>query len=255
MKTLSLLAGMLLLGSVAAQESADTKTQAPRAAERMQELEALQKKAVDDWRASMKQAREDAAAGRKTARAMRMRPDYGPVAEKALAYAGEFAGKDEAIDFLLMVVNMDRAKARPALETLMKDHVDSPKLAAMGRMIPILDRIVSAEFAADARAKLMSSKSPEVRGWTMFAAHQETIESGDREGDAYKDARAKLMAVVGEVSDKALVSQITGAINERETFGIGCTAPDIEGVDLDGVAFKLSDYKGKVIFLDFWGDW
>ena len=30
---------------------------------------------------------------------------------------------------------------------------------------------------------------------------------------------------------------------------------DIAGVDLDGVAFKLSDYKGKVIFLDFWGDW
>ena len=41
----------------------------------------------------------------------------------------------------------------------------------------------------------------------------------------------------------------------REQFGIGCTAPDIAGVDLDGVTFKLSDYKGKVIFLDFWGDW
>ena len=26
-------------------------------------------------------------------------------------------------------------------------------------------------------------------------------------------------------------------------------------VVLDGVAFKLSDYKGKVVFLDFWGDW
>ena len=27
------------------------------------------------------------------------------------------------------------------------------------------------------------------------------------------------------------------------------------GVDLDGVAFKLSDYKGKIIMLDFWGNW
>ena len=35
----------------------------------------------------------------------------------------------------------------------------------------------------------------------------------------------------------------------------GDVAPDIVGVDLDGVEFKLSDYKGKVIFLDFWGDW
>ncbi len=255
MKTLSLLAGMLLLGSVAAQESADTKTQAPSVAQRMQELEDLQKKAVDDWRAAMKQARDDSAAGRKTSRAIRMRPDYGPVAEKALGYAKDYAGTDDAVGFLLMVVNLDQSKARPALETLMKDHVDSPELAAMGRMIPFLDRIVSEEFAADARQKLMKSKSAEVRGWAMFAAHQDTIESGDRDSDAYKDARAKLMAVADEVSDKALASQITGAIKERETFGIGCTAPDIAGVDLDGVAFKLSDYRGKVIFLDFWGDW
>jgi hypothetical protein len=40
-----------------------------------------------------------------------------------------------------------------------------------------------------------------------------------------------------------------------EPFGKGTVAPDIEGVDLDGVAFKLSDYRGKVVFLDFWGDW
>ena len=37
--------------------------------------------------------------------------------------------------------------------------------------------------------------------------------------------------------------------------GVGEVARDIAGVDLDGVAFKLSDYRGKVVFLDFWGDW
>jgi thiol-disulfide isomerase/thioredoxin len=36
---------------------------------------------------------------------------------------------------------------------------------------------------------------------------------------------------------------------------IGNLAPDIEGVDLDGERFKLSDYRGKVVVLDFWGDW
>ncbi|MDA7902134.1 peroxiredoxin family protein [Mariniblastus sp.] len=36
---------------------------------------------------------------------------------------------------------------------------------------------------------------------------------------------------------------------------IGDVAPEIEGVDLDGVAFKLSDYRGKVVMLDFYGDW
>lgn len=37
--------------------------------------------------------------------------------------------------------------------------------------------------------------------------------------------------------------------------GIGAVAPEIEGEDIDGVKFKLSDYRGKVLVVDFWGDW
>jgi hypothetical protein len=36
---------------------------------------------------------------------------------------------------------------------------------------------------------------------------------------------------------------------------VGTEAPDIIGEDLDGVAFKLSDYRGQVVMLDFWGNW
>jgi hypothetical protein len=32
-------------------------------------------------------------------------------------------------------------------------------------------------------------------------------------------------------------------------------APEITGEDIDGVTFKLSDYRGKVVVLDFWGNW
>jgi hypothetical protein len=35
----------------------------------------------------------------------------------------------------------------------------------------------------------------------------------------------------------------------------GMKAPDIVGVDLFGEEFRLSDYAGKVVMLDFWGDW
>lgn len=39
-------------------------------------------------------------------------------------------------------------------------------------------------------------------------------------------------------------------------FGLaqGAPAPEIEGQDADGNAFKLSDFKGKVVMLDFWAD-
>lgn len=36
---------------------------------------------------------------------------------------------------------------------------------------------------------------------------------------------------------------------------VGKPAPDIEGEDVDGVPFKLSDYRGKVVLIDFWGHW
>lgn len=40
-----------------------------------------------------------------------------------------------------------------------------------------------------------------------------------------------------------------------ENLSVGKMAPDIEGEDLNGKKFKLSEYRGKVIVLDFWADW
>ena len=45
------------------------------------------------------------------------------------------------------------------------------------------------------------------------------------------------------------------ATNATVGFEVGNMAPEIRGQDVDGVAFKLSDYRGKVVLLDFWGDW
>ena len=39
------------------------------------------------------------------------------------------------------------------------------------------------------------------------------------------------------------------------TLRVGKEAPDIKGPDLDNKDFKLTDYRGKVVLLDFWGDW
>jgi thiol-disulfide isomerase/thioredoxin len=36
---------------------------------------------------------------------------------------------------------------------------------------------------------------------------------------------------------------------------VGKEAPEIMGEDLDGNLLRLSDYRGKVVFLEFWADW
>ncbi len=42
---------------------------------------------------------------------------------------------------------------------------------------------------------------------------------------------------------------------EMTSLQVGCEAPEIEGKDADGVAFKLSDYRGKYVIVIFWGGW
>ena len=44
-------------------------------------------------------------------------------------------------------------------------------------------------------------------------------------------------------------------IYELETLHVGAVAPEIEGKDMEGLPMRLSDYRGKVVFLKFWGDW
>jgi thiol-disulfide isomerase/thioredoxin len=38
-------------------------------------------------------------------------------------------------------------------------------------------------------------------------------------------------------------------------WSVGAVAPEIEGSDLDDMEFKLSDFRGKVVMLEFWGNW
>ncbi len=45
------------------------------------------------------------------------------------------------------------------------------------------------------------------------------------------------------------------ALFEMQNLAIGKPAPEIVGEDLNGKPMKLSDYRGKVVVLDFWGDW
>jgi hypothetical protein len=40
-----------------------------------------------------------------------------------------------------------------------------------------------------------------------------------------------------------------------EGLAVGTKAPEIQGQDVAGIPFKLSDYRGQIVILDFWGQW
>jgi hypothetical protein len=58
-----------------------------------------------------------------------------------------------------------------------------------------------------------------------------------------------------KVGSRAMRERVADALDEIRLLSIGKSAPEIEGEDGDGKKFRLSDYKGKVVVLDFWAGW
>ncbi len=61
--------------------------------------------------------------------------------------------------------------------------------------------------------------------------------------------------IVAEYPETSTASRCKGLIFAAENLQIGMKAPDIVGKDHDGNDIKLSDFKGKVTVIDFWGFW
>ncbi|MCZ8514105.1 redoxin domain-containing protein [Paenibacillus filicis] len=81
-----------------------------------------------------------------------------------------------------------------------------------------------------------------------------------REPVAYRSAVQRLAAVALVF---ALASAVAGNLGSRQGaeaaasvgLKVGQTAPDFELKQLDGTVVKLSDYRGKTVFLNFWATW
>jgi hypothetical protein len=79
---------------------------------------------------------------------------------------------------------------------------------------------------------------------TAFPVRAECEKLLRRASDEFADVK---LVSSGTVGDKAQVE-----LDDILHLAVGKVAPDIEGQDQDGNKFKLSDYHGKVVLLDFW---
>jgi thiol-disulfide isomerase/thioredoxin len=71
----------------------------------------------------------------------------------------------------------------------------------------------------------------------------------------FPDKAAKALPWLGEVAKKSTYGvNIQTTLNKVRKTGIGST-PQITMADTSGTLVKLSDYKGKVVMVDFWASW
>lgn len=176
------------------------------------------------------------------------------------AGAADYAGTDDAVPFLAWLagragMGADKDAGKQALVTLIDNHVNAKEFAGMARMLPDLGRYFSEDKAKALCAKVEKNGKGAVRAWAVFARLSDTLDNSDVGSEAYEAAKKELRAAMEGIDDGSLTRQVSQMIDVKEKFSMGMVVPDIEGIDLDGTAFKLSDYKGKVLFVDFWGDW
>ena len=212
---------------------------------------------IDDWRekfAAAEEAGEDPPA---------LSPEDSPIKEfipEFQAMAEEYASTDDAIPSLMWLFQqtsfLDLEAARQAIETLCDAHARSEALEPLARGLGMITRVCEPERATELLEQLeKQTPSAKLRGWAIYVRLVDQLEVHEVKSEDYVALRERLRKAVEEASDKRLKALLEKKIKICEAFGLGVVAPDIEGIDLDGVAFKLSDYKGKVLFVDFWGDW
>jgi hypothetical protein len=179
---------------------------------------------------------------------------------------------------------------RPWLELVVAHHLDSTELGDLCTLVArhgefsFLERVLAGSphlevrgraclALADAKkqeieqaAQLATLAADELEGWRRYlgtervdALRKLDLAAAQREVEAlFERAIREFGAVELDAGTKratTVAKRAEQVLFELRHLIVGKVAPEIEGQDLDGVAFKLSDYRGKVVLLDFWGNW
>jgi hypothetical protein len=168
------------------------------------------------------------------------------------AIAEEARGTETAAKawiFALPLLGEDPRELKRVVALLIAEHVGSPAL------VELPDHTNDPETL---RALVADSPHERVRGTALLALGRRLLES--KLDSDKREGRDCLEAVRGEYGELAHRGSTFGQVVERDFYEldhlqVGMAAPDFEADDENGVKWKLSDYRGKVVVVDFWGFW
>ena len=177
------------------------------------------------------------------------------------ARADELAGTPAAVPFLVWIVgHAPSDTGAAAATTVMEQHLLDPGIRlAVAR----LGTLAATEQITGDRARewldAVIAKNPDVDVQAQARYTRASMHVGTRATKRSEELRqqsiADLETVIASTRQPSLAGLAKSLLYEAKTLEPGLPAPEIEGEDLDGVRFKLSDYRGKVVLLDYWGDW
>lgn len=176
---------------------------------------------------------------------------------QALMERAEKAEKDPKVIPILMWISRQgqfnpsgSAIAKKAQELILSKFIDAKEIGqlcmSMGeaedpKAIPMLKAILEKNPHDDVKASACF-------GLGKLLAKAEATQA---EAEKYFERALNDFPQAG----KQVKSMTKGELNELKFLSIGKVVPEVKGKDLDDKEFKLADYRGKVVLLDFWGFW
>src|SRR5262245_56589770 len=151
-----------------------------------------------------------------------------------------------------------------AVETLLRHWIEDGRLERVCQSLynyscPSGDKLL--------RTAIAKSPHHAVQGHAAFSLAVSLREQAERLADHEPAARAPyereaeqlLRQVIDKYADlkhfTTLGKEAEAELFELRHLAVGKVPPDIEGEELDGKKMKLSDFRGKVVLLNFWGSW
>lgn len=164
---------------------------------------------------------------------------------------------------------------KPALELLTEHHAANPKVGKIVAWVGFYrPHGVESSPAAFVLIKRVAEKNPDrtARGQAVMAQAWQAgrnfavaeYKKAPAMDELAAEAEKAFEAVVMDYYDcpllmrdgmRPLGEEAQQELYELRNLRVGKVAPDIQGEDLDGVKFKLSDFRGKVTMVVFWATW
>lgn len=188
--------------------------------------------------------------------------------KKAIAFSKK-AAKDQQASVTADMFVFDLAvqagtpkEATSAFHTITKKHLNRPEVTRCFYTISSYEmKLANGQTGKAVGEKIIAdlglftkSKNRSVQAGAIYM-QSETYQSSWMGMNDPTKASALLERLLRDYKDTSYAKRAEGAMFVAKNLGIGQVAPDFEGTDENGEKFKLSDYRGKVVVLDFWGFW
>jgi thiol-disulfide isomerase/thioredoxin len=176
------------------------------------------------------------------------------------------AEKDSQSPFALeaatwIVLNTpDGPEVEKAADLIIREHLRSTNLV---QLCEGMDRLRHRSAVPLLRAILQDNPHANVQAHACFAlaallkSHANAVADDQAANEAARLFERVVLEYGQAMSSEGrpLADRAKAELFELRRLGVGKLAPEIQGEDLQGRKMKLSDYRGKVVVLSFWGTW